>query len=296
MRSSFQSKSIFGLLVEVILIGVGVFLGLLANQWHDDRQHREMADVSLRYFREEIAINKQAIERVSPYHAALSNEVGRFLQVEGPKTMQRFQSVVHFRGVEPVEFERTAWDLALATQSLPYLPPKLAYAISRVYTRQQAFQTLQNGFLYAVLAPTTFSAPDMTGFATSMDMYLHDVNIQEPQWILRATAADPWLAAHPPRIEWLIGGVPPAEVPPDDPIVTTALGAARAVGRENELGGLENWHDGATLIVEAGIPSICLGPGDINVAHTIDESVPIVDLVACAQTIAVTAMRYCRSH
>ena len=93
-------------------------------------------------------------------------------------------------------------------------------------------------------------------------------------WILRATAADPWLAAHPPRIEWLIGGVPPAEVPLDDPIVTTALGAARAVGRASELGGLENWHDGATLIVEAGIPSICLGPGDINVAHTIDESVP----------------------
>ena len=76
---------------------------------------------------------------------------------------------------------------------------------------------------------------------------------------------------------------PPAEVPLDDPIVTTALAAARAVGRTSELGGLENWHDGATLIVEAGIPSICLGPGDINVAHTIDESVPIVDLVACAR-------------
>jgi acetylornithine deacetylase len=113
-------------------------------------------------------------------------------------------------------------------------------------------------------------------------------------WILRATAADPWLAAHPPRIEWLIGGVPPAEVPLDDPIVTTALAATRALGRTSELGGLENWHDGATLIVEAGIPSICLGPGDINVAHTIDEYVPIVDLVACAQAIAVTAMRYCR--
>ena len=114
------------------------------------------------------------------------------------------------------------------------------------------------------------------------------------EWILRATAADPWLGAHPPRIDWLVGGVPPAEVPVDDPIVTTALGAARAVGRASELGGLENWHDGATLIVEAGIPSICLGPGDINVAHTIDESVPIVDLVACAQAIAVTAMRFCR--
>jgi len=183
MRSSFESKSIPGLLIEVVLVGLGVFLGLLANQWHDDRQHRELAEATLRYFHEEIVVNKRAIEKVRPYHAALSSEVGRFLQVEGPRTTQRFQAAVHFRGVEPVEFERTAWDLALATQSFSYLPPKLAYAISRVYTRQQAFQTLQIGFLHAVLAPTTFSAPDMTGFATSMDMYLHDVNIQEPQLI-----------------------------------------------------------------------------------------------------------------
>jgi acetylornithine deacetylase len=88
--------------------------------------------------------------------------------------------------------------------------------------------------------------------------------------------------------------VPPAEVPVDDPIVTSALAAARSIGRASDLGGLENWHDGATLIVEAGIPSICLGPGDINVAHTVDEFVPIADLVACAQAIAVTAMRFCR--
>lgn len=183
MHGALTSKSIPGLLIEVVLIGVGVFLGLLANQWHDDRQHRELADVTLRYFHEEIALNKQAIARVRPYHAGLSKEVESFLQAEGPKTMPHLQSSVHFRGVEPVEFERTAWDLALATQSLAYLPPKLAYAISRVYTRQQAFQTLQNGFLYAVLSPTTFSAPDVTGFATSMDMYLRDVNIQEPQLV-----------------------------------------------------------------------------------------------------------------
>ena len=199
MRSSFHSKSILELLIEVVLIGVGVFLGLLANQWHDDRQHRELADATLRYFHEEIVVNKQAIERVRPYHAALSREVGSFLQVEGPKTTQRFRSVVDFRGVEPVEFERTAWDLALATQSFSYLPPKLAYAISRVYTRQQAFQTLQNGFLQAVLAPTTFGAPDATGFATSMDMYLHDVNIQEPQLITLYDQLVPQIEAATPK-------------------------------------------------------------------------------------------------
>jgi len=183
MRSSSHSRPILEWLIEAALVGVGVFLGLLANQWHEDRQHRELADATLRYFHEEILANKRAIERMRPYHTTLSREVGRFVQAEGPKTTQRFQSDVHFRGVEPVEFERTAWDLALATQSFSFLPPKLAYAISRVYTRQQNFQNLQNAFLQAILAPTNFSGPDVTGQATSTNMYLIEVNIKEPQLI-----------------------------------------------------------------------------------------------------------------
>ena len=112
-------------------------------------------------------------------------------------------------------------------------------------------------------------------------------------WILEATAHDPWLREHPPRIEWLIGGVPPAEVAVDHPLVTTTHAAARAVGRPSVLGGLDNWHDGATFTVEAGIPAICLGPGSVTLAHTSEESVPVADLVACAQAIAITAMRFC---
>jgi acetylornithine deacetylase len=113
------------------------------------------------------------------------------------------------------------------------------------------------------------------------------------EWVLRAAAADPWLAKHPPRIDWTVGGVPPSSVAADAPVVVAALSAARAVGRASELGGLDNWHDGATLTVEAGIPAICLGPGDIRLAHTTSESVPVADLVACTQALAVAAMRFC---
>jgi hypothetical protein len=87
---------------------------------------------------------------------------------------------VHFTGVHPVIFERTAWDLALANQSLSYLEPPLAYAISRVYTRQQAFQTMENTFLQSALAPSTFGTQDATNLAAVIQTYLGDVNNQEP--------------------------------------------------------------------------------------------------------------------
>jgi acetylornithine deacetylase len=112
-------------------------------------------------------------------------------------------------------------------------------------------------------------------------------------WIMRAASADPWLRAHPPCVEWLAGAVPPAEISPEEPVVAALQGAQGDLGRMARLGGLDNWHDGATLIVEAGIPAVCYGPGDVHLAHGADERVPIADLVGCAQGIALTALRFC---
>ena len=104
---------------------------------------------------------------------------------------------------------------------------------------------------------------------------------------------DPWLRAHPPEIVWGVGGVPPAEVADGRSDRADARRRGRDLGQPADLGGLDNWHDGATLTVEAGIPAVCFGPGDVHRAHTVDEYVPIDDLVACAQRIALAAMRFC---
>jgi len=180
MRNAFHPKSVLGLFTEVVLIGISVFLALLANQWSEAREHRERANATLRYFREEIVTNQKAIETRRHYHEALRDDIKSFLESDAPKTMQSFYPTVHFHGLEPVTFERSAWDLALANQSLSYLAPQLAYAISRVYTRQQGLQTLENSFLQSVFGPSTFASEDATGLAGSMEAYLIDVNIQEP--------------------------------------------------------------------------------------------------------------------
>ncbi len=119
------------------------------------------------------------------------------------------------------------------------------------------------------------------------------VELEFERWIAEAAAEDPWLREHPPLVEWLVGGVPPAQVPADSPVVETALTALAEVGRPSRVAGFENWHDGATLTVEAGIPAVALGPGDLRLAHGLDESVPVDELVTCAQALALTVMRFC---
>jgi acetylornithine deacetylase len=110
-------------------------------------------------------------------------------------------------------------------------------------------------------------------------------------WVSKAANTDSWLAENPPTFEWA-PEVPSAEIAPDDPIVLAMHGAGVDVGRPGRIGGLDNWHDGATF-TRGGTPCICFGPSGLDVAHTIDEYVPVADLVQCAQAVAVAAMRFC---
>ena len=74
-----------------------------------------------------------------------------------------------------------------------------------------------------------------------------------------------------------------------------ALRAANAaLGLPDKLGGLGSWYDGATFALEADTPALMYGPRAIDWAHTVDEYVPIDDLVKCAQGIAIAGWRLCR--
>lgn len=108
----------------------------------------------------------------------------------------------------------------------------------------------------------------------------------------RAARADPWLAEHPPLIRWSID-IPASEVSEDEPIVAIALAAGEDVGRPGRPAGLDSWHDGATWTRFGATPTVAFGPRRIEAAHTIDEHVPVEDLVACSQALALAAMRHC---
>ena len=173
-------RSFFNLLFEVVLIAVGVFLALWANNWHEDREHRAQAKAALRNFVGEMEANRQATQRNRAYHETFAHELREFLASKEPANEDRLNKSVHFEGMRPVIFEHTAWDLALATQALSYLDPDLAFDISKVYTGQSAFQKLEDRFLAAAFTPASLSSDNVKGMATAMELYLIDVNQQEP--------------------------------------------------------------------------------------------------------------------
>ncbi len=180
LPSQGHQKSLLQIFLEVVLVAVGVFLALWANNWHEEREHRALAESTLHNFAEEMRTNQQALQKDRQYHETLARELREFLSSAEPPTEARLQKTVHFTGVHPITFERTAWDLALATQALSYLQPDLAFEISKTYTQQSAFQKIEDSFLASAFTPASFAAENPKALAVAIQVYLGDVNIQEP--------------------------------------------------------------------------------------------------------------------
>ena len=116
----------------------------------------------------------------------------------------------------------------------------------------------------------------------------------EAEVVDRLTAAvsgDPWFAEHPLRFRWT-EDVVPAEMPPDHPLVVTALECAALVGRSGKPAGLDSWHDAATFTA-AGTPTFSFGPDGIETAHAVNERASVQSLLDFTAAVAVMAMRWC---
>jgi acetylornithine deacetylase len=77
---------------------------------------------------------------------------------------------------------------------------------------------------------------------------------------------------------------PGTEVPADAPLVRGLLDALERRGRDRSVRGMSAWVDAAYLN-EAGVPAVCMGPGDIEQAHTRDEWIDVREIEACAEVL-----------
>jgi acetylornithine deacetylase len=126
---------------------------------------------------------------------------------------------------------------------------------------------------------------DADGFGTSVEQEIE-------QAVQRTCERDDWLAANPPTVTWSVD-LPPNEVDATADIVTSIN---RATNTTNNLATLDSWYDASAFTRIASMPAVAFGPaGEIDgrpIPHTIDECVPVADLVATAEGLALAAVDF----
>jgi acetylornithine deacetylase len=107
-----------------------------------------------------------------------------------------------------------------------------------------------------------------------------------------ANAADPFLRDHPATVEIVGGQFGSGRVPSDHPLPVGLASVIEAVaGRRPALLGEPYGADMRLFINEGGTPCVMYGPGDVKVAHSADEHVPLAEVEECARVLAAWVVR-----
>ena len=84
----------------------------------------------------------------------------------------------------------------------------------------------------------------------------------------------------------------PSDVATDAPIVKSLRGALEGEGVAVRIEGLSAWTD-AALLNEAGVPTVCFGPGDIALAHAAEEFVPVEEIETAQRVLTRVVREWC---
>ncbi len=110
--------------------------------------------------------------------------------------------------------------------------------------------------------------------------------------IAAACAADEFLREHPATVEITGGRFGSARVPSDHPLPAGLADVAEAIsGRRPALLGEPYGADMQMFVNVGGTPCVIFGPGDVRVAHSADEFVPLDEVEMCARVLAAWVLR-----
>jgi hypothetical protein len=168
-----RAKWLLAIGLEVLLISASVFLALMGEQWRERARARELAEGSLRRLRAEIVTNRRSVEAVKDYHVKVYESLERYFAA--PPAARKSLDVT-IRGVQPVFFEHTAWDLAVATEALAHIDQNVAFALSRIYGLQDTYGDLTGRLMQAL-----YLHPTMTDSFPAFRTYYGDIVLWEPR-------------------------------------------------------------------------------------------------------------------
>ena len=113
--------------------------------------------------------------------------------------------------------------------------------------------------------------------------------------ILHAAKDHPWLSKNPPTVTWFEGQFEPGETSGEAPIVDTlSLIHNQVTGRTPKVAGVPWGSDLRFFTNYAQIAGILYGAGNVRLAHTVKESIPLDEVKLLTEVLANTIMEWCK--
>jgi acetylornithine deacetylase len=112
-----------------------------------------------------------------------------------------------------------------------------------------------------------------------------------------AASQDPWLAENRPLIEWYEGLFEPAALASESDLIKTLSASYQQItGSAVQYEAVTYGSDMRIFNLYGHIPAVLYGPGDVSLAHTVDEYIEVDLALEAVCTIAMMIHNWCGGH
>ena len=120
------------LFVEFLMVALGVFLALLANQWSENRAHRKRGEKALRQIELEIRANKEALSLFHENNGAALDAMEQGGSEDGGAKKDFTPAL---------QLSASSWNTLLSTGTADYLDFDTIQALSSLYSTQEVYRS-----------------------------------------------------------------------------------------------------------------------------------------------------------
>ncbi len=178
--SEVMKKPVLQILAELVLVAAGVYMGLLANNWNEERRRADNKREFLTNLALEIKANKASLRQSLTYRTAILAASNKLNQGLDPKTrstrfwtMGGFNLIPGWRGVQNPALENSVYQAGVISSALSELDFKTLNAVAQVYSFQEEYKMWVR--LLVIEQTTTIGDAATTSEVLGRLQWWHDV-------------------------------------------------------------------------------------------------------------------------
>lgn len=123
--------------LPILVTMAGVYLGLWASEWEDDRKDRQLRSQALRQIRLELRENQQSLANSYRYHRRMADSMQHWQAAHIPFNEQIRRGQPFFKGLNPARLQDAAYTSMMGSDASRLLDFDLSLSINRVYRYQR---------------------------------------------------------------------------------------------------------------------------------------------------------------
>ncbi len=138
-------------LVELLIVMVGVFLGMLASQWNENRNQDNLMKESLANITSELQINENFLQNSIEYHKKISGIIDSIWRRNDRKNLYKsflegrgFNQIPNWNGIGMNVMQSSSYESAIINKAFVNMKPFLLESISKTYYNFSTYNSLKD--------------------------------------------------------------------------------------------------------------------------------------------------------